>query len=306
MKPSTILRKTQELIARLGDGQTPAKVAGSLGQMTNLEREFLTTTLPRLIAAGWQDARCVFSPSTGRAGSMQLAAVLGLSPDVLAVHEPVPMLLEMGARAFSDGCEDRCWRDVVHAVRDELIAFANHKDKVYVETNNRMTFFAPAIADAYPASRFIYLHRHPYEVIRSGLSRGWYSGSHVDFSLIRPRPDDPYSERWAAMHAAEKIAWFWMSVNAGVIGLFERVGSHRTFALPAKVLFEARDEAISQLFAFVGVNMPPIEKVRANLSRRLNARRGRDSGNRDLWSDKHVSMVKPIVAEMAEKLGYDL
>lgn len=298
---SELRRKTSAVMARLRGDRTPAEMAADVYGRMSREREFLTTSLPRLAAGGWRDARCVFVPSTGRAGSMQLAAVLGLAPEIIALHEPSPMLLDMGAQAFAERCTGEAWRQVARAMRDEFVAFAAHEGRVYVETNNRLTFIAPALADVYPASRFIHLHRHPYEVVRSGLSRRWYEGSAVDFSLIEPRPGDPYAERWGTMAAVEKIAWFWLRINEEASALVARLGP-RGMVLGAADFFACEPRTIASLFEFVGVPTPEIGAVRQALGRQLNATRG-GAGRQEA---PDANLIRAIVAPLAERLGYEL
>jgi hypothetical protein len=288
-------------MARLRGERTPAEVAADVCGRMSRERDFLTTTLPRLAAGDWRDARCVFVPSTGRAGSMQLAAVLGLAPEVIALHEPTPMLLDLGAEAYAEHCAGDAWRCLARGIRNELVAFAAHENRIYVETNNRLTFIAQALADVYPASRFIHLHRHPYEVVRSGLSRRWYEGSAVDFSLIRPRPGDPYAGRWGTMTAAEKIAWFWLRINEEASAFVAGLGP-RGMVLGAAEFFACEAQTISRLFEFVGVPAPDLAAVRQALGRQLNATRGGTA--KQATADVHP--IRAIVAPLAEQLGYEL
>ena len=295
-------RKTSAVIARLRGERTPADMAAEIYARMSRERHFLTETLPRLAAGGWRDARCLFVPSTGRAGSMQLAAVLNLSPDVIALHEPSPMLLEMGAQAYAERCAGAAWRCLAHGIRDELVAFATHEQRIYAETNNRLTFIAPALADVYPASRFIHLHRHPHEVVRSGLSRRWYEGSVVDFSLIHPRPEDSYAARWQGLGSAEKIAWFWLRVNEEADSLLRGLSPARGMRLSAAEFFGCEPLTIARLFEFAGARAPDIGAVRQALGRQLNASKG--GARRSDIPD--VEKVNAIVGPMAERLGHEL
>jgi hypothetical protein len=137
------------------------------------DRAFVNSILPAGYEKNWTNTQPVFVLSTGRTGTMQLSAVLNLSPDIFAVHEPRPSLVKVAKDAYINGYPEDKWIDIVQSARDELIAYAHHKQKIYVETNNRLTFLAKALSKAFPKSKFIHLHRHPYEVIRSGMRRGW-------------------------------------------------------------------------------------------------------------------------------------
>jgi len=269
-------------------------------------RQYLLDALPKAYESGWRNNQCVFVLSTGRTGTMQLTALLNLSPQILAFHEPTPVLLKAGADAYQEGCETGKWSHFLHGARDEPIAFANNQGKIYVETNNRLTLLAKALAEAYPCSKFIHLHRHPFEVIRSGMRRNWYNGSPVDFSLLRPRKGEPINESWSAFSQIEKIAWSWYRINEESSSFIESMPGSRGFVLRAENLFNADMKNIQSLFDFIGVPMPPARKITKTLSKKLNAQRGGEFPRSDDWTAKEKAAIKKIVEPLATKLGYEL
>lgn len=297
-------RVARVALSRLRHENTAGERAARVYARMSLQRDFLTTTLPRLAAGGWRQARCVFVPNTGRAGSMQLAEVLALSPEVIAQHEPSPMLLNLGAVAYQTGCAGLEWSTLIHGIRDDFVAFANHAGCLYAETNNRLTFLAPAIASAYPGSRFIHLHRHPLDFIKSGLGRRWYSGSGVDYSLITPRPDDPIAPRWSDMSQIEKIAWLWARTNGETGDFMASLAPERGFVLPAEDLFRADSRTISALFEFLGIPAPASAAVNRTLSKRMNA--GKVTNRDRRFGASEQALVAPIVESVAVHLGYSL
>jgi hypothetical protein len=210
------------------------------------ERQYMLETLPEAYQNGWRMNRCVFVLSTGRVGTMQLTALLDISPEVLAFHEPSPVLLKAGADAYLEGCECEKWEHYVHAARDELIAFANHQKKIYVEANNRLTFLAKALANTYPSSKFIHLHRHPFEVIRSGMRRNWYNGDSLDYTRLRPRPGDPLEDSWNMLSPLEKNAWNWSRTNDESRKFIQSLPDSRGFELRSDDIFNADLERIEK------------------------------------------------------------
>ena len=269
------------------------------------ERQFMLDTLPKSREAGWRDNHCVFVLSTGRAGTMQLSGLLKLSRNILALHEPTPVLLQQGRDAYAEP-DAEVWVPLLHAARDELIAFANQIGKVYVETNNRMTFLATALAKAYPSSKFIHLHRHPHQVIRSGLARNWYGGSGLDYARVTPLDGDPMAECWSRLEGAEKIAWFWTRVNEASMDLISGLDASRGLTLPADELFAGAPETLSRLFAFVGGSPPPSKAASRILRQRLNANR-KASPTEVRWQTSDLGRrINSIVGPVANALGYDL
>ena len=77
-------------------------------------RQYLLDALPKAYESGWRNNQCVFVLSTGRTGTMQLTALLNLSPQILAFHEPTPVLLKAGADAYQEGCETGKWSHFLH------------------------------------------------------------------------------------------------------------------------------------------------------------------------------------------------
>lgn len=173
------------------------------------ERPPFVARLSEAYDRGWQGCPCAFVLSTGRAGSKTLTALFALSSRILAEHEPMPRLVRASFEAYLEGpsiATSDHWRDLVWAARDDLVCEANRKGRIYVETNNRITYLAPVVARCFPESRFVHLHRHPYEVVRSGMRRGYYEGHDWDFARVRPRAAEPLAARWESLPRLEKCA----------------------------------------------------------------------------------------------------
>src|SRR5690625_7198839 len=64
--------------------------------------------------------------------------------------------------------------NIFTAGREQHLRYAYKSEKRYIETNNQLTFFAPGLARMFPDAQFVHLYRHPGEVVRSGMRRGWF------------------------------------------------------------------------------------------------------------------------------------
>lgn len=257
-------------------------------------------------ASEWRDIKCVFVLSTGRTGTMLLASLLNLSPDLYAVHEATPSLLKAGYDSYFDKDGNEKWIDIVHAARDELISHANNQGKIYVETNNKLTYLADALEKAYPSSSFIHLHRHPFEVMRSGMRRNWYNGNALDFVRVHPRKEDPWKEFWPNLSLIEKIAWFWARINEYSRRFVSTLGNDRGFDLRSEQVFRADLDRIKQLFEFIGVAMPPEGKIKAILAKKLNAQRMGFFPRVEEWAEEEKLKTTKIVGKVARDLGYEI
>ena len=254
----------------------------------------------------WKTSPCVFVLSTGRTGTMTLSSLLNLSKNIFSLHEPSPVLLTAGYEAYFKEHEEEKWISVVNAARDELIAYANHQNCIYVETNNRLTFLSKAIAEAYPSSKFIHLHRHPYDVIVSGVKRNWYCGDVLDYARITPKVNDPMAEKWNKISQEMKIAWFWKTVNNHSVQFTKSLSSSRIFDLRAEDLFLTESKKISELFNFIGVSMPTSKSIQKILSLKMNAQKNGTAVSSIEWPSNLKKEINKILIPTAEILNYPL
>ena len=87
----------------------------------------------------------VFILTTGRSGTIFLTRLLGLSQSIIPYHEPAPTLQYFSNFAFHNQKDEDVLTKMVDAARMELIMGVYIKSKTYVESNQCMTFFVPAI-----------------------------------------------------------------------------------------------------------------------------------------------------------------
>jgi hypothetical protein len=143
-------------------------------------------------AQNWENIRPCFVLSTGRCGTLLLNNILTLSPDANALHVPQPEMHRPSRRAYEQVTQQpEIFREVFKSAREEYLLAAARQDKVYIETNNQVTFFAPIICDVFPRTVFIHLVRHPGSFVRSGIRRKWYTGNNpYDVGRIVPQEDE--------------------------------------------------------------------------------------------------------------------
>lgn len=258
----------------------------------------------------------VFFLSTGRTGTGFFTALLNRGRGVSAWHEPDPPLTDQGRVAYELYSLDRREGDrarvaldqalgqVVLAGRERLWHETHLRHRRYVETNNRITFFAPALRRLLPGARFVHLYRHPAEVIRSGVRRRWYSGDTPhDPGRIHPVAGDPASPGWVSMGTVERIAWLWNETNAfiewSLSGLTE--GEHFmrcdfSAATPASVAAVAR-------FAGADLSEP---QIAAALAIPVNADRGPGAPGYADWPAEWRAMLARHCGPRAAAYGYGL
>ena len=273
-----------------------------------IESPFVTS-LVHGYASGWSGAGCVFVLSTGRVGTQTLTALLSLSSKVLARHEPEPRLIKASFDAYMENslnASSSKWKELVLAARDDFVLMANEQGKVYVETNNRLTYLARALSEAFPASKFIHLHRHPYEVIRSAMRRRYYDNHAGDFARYRPRPKESLFAAWEELSILEKSAWYWSRVNADAMAFLCTLSESKKLVMKANNLFRGDENCLRDLFAFVDVEMPPMELIKQVLGKKLNAQLDGHYPPPSEWGAEELNSVRTIVVEVATTLGYEI
>ena len=118
--------------------------------------------------------------STGRCGTKWLNTVFSKEKSSVSLHHPIPVMRSQAKVAYSfefAKCSDNeqlLLQEMFLGGREELFLRAEKSKKNLIFTDSRLTFFAEVIRSIFPKAKFVHLHRHPGEVVRSGLRRRWY------------------------------------------------------------------------------------------------------------------------------------
>lgn len=202
----------------------------------------------------------IFCLSTGRAGTKYLTESLLSLKELDVHHEPSPEFLYHNRWAYENP-EIKGLKSAFDIGRYELMRKAFVLNKKYIETNNRVTFFAPAIAELFPNSKFIYLNRDCTSFVKSGLQREWYKGAHFDEGRIVYEN----TEVWNKWTQAEKITWLWCETNRFIEEFIKTLSNDRVLSIQSKDLFMSI-ESKAIVANFIGVDKPSWPKKKVNRS----------------------------------------
>jgi hypothetical protein len=203
-----------------------AKLHGHLKDSEVLPEDVLANAAP------------VFVLSTGRVGTMLLTRLFELENGLHIEHEALPEMLYTGKLAYADPSNIEFTKGAFMAGRYEAIRDCQLQNLRYVETNNRLTFFAPAMAALFPNAKFIHLLRHPDSFVSSGIQRNWYTGKTItDEGRIAPAKDLGIERQ------EDKIAWLWNATNAFIDDFKAGAGKDRTLTVRSEDLFSNAEEA---------------------------------------------------------------
>jgi hypothetical protein len=251
---------------------------------------------------------CIFVLSTGRVGTDTLARLLATEKTILACHEPYPRFLMESRDAYQnsplteDAAGELVASFVVGRARKLMHCYLSHRQ--FAETSNRLTYFAPLLAEAFPKSKFIHLFRHPSEVIRSGMRRRYYDGAGWDYCRITPRTDDIWHERWSNWSPFEKCCWYWQAVNKFALDFIKELPSERTFSMDSGDLFRNCPSVMRALFKWLRA-VPPTEETRQSVLKMAhNQQHSGEFPTLSDWTEDQRNSLREISGPIARQLGY--
>lgn len=243
--------------------------------------------------------------STGRTGTKTLSRLLDLSDKIDAFHEPRPQLLKERQSARWEVYKNQSkYRHIFIRSRGASLFQTEWRNRMYVETSARLTFFAPALADLLPNAKFLFVHRDPAGIIRSGMKRGWYVDHPADYARVRPVQGEAFFERWEKMRPFEKICWYWSVYNEFALDFCRNVNSSRILTIQSSNLFGGT--AVSKIFDFLGARQPAGEDIERVLERKLNAQQAGTFPPAEEWGASRLETLQSIAGDTMDRLGYSV
>jgi hypothetical protein len=169
--------------------------------------------------------RIYFFLSTARSGSKWLAEVLQLATPLETRHEfALNHRLEDGkmlpdhitGAGFAEMSGDKA------SARERLLDLREWLEKqagepAYGEVNVYLENFLEQLEDVFPEATLVHLHRHPGDVVRSLLIRGWYA---TPQDTRHPRID---VAGWSRMSQLEKTSWYVRAVHQRLLPLSQKI-----------------------------------------------------------------------------------
>jgi hypothetical protein len=196
----------------------------------------------------------VFVVGTGRSGTATLAAMLSTPPGCRVAHEHEPRLLA----EVSDFLAGR----LSHAQMVELLRrtrgpAAIGGTRLSGEANQRLSFILPALAEAFPAARLLWVLRDGRATVASMHHRKWYHPREASerppavagFATHRVQGDevgDVSPAAWRRLDAFGRCCWYWAYTNR----LIEREAARLGLPL-LRLRLEDIDDHLDELAAFL-------------------------------------------------------
>ena len=210
--------------------------------------------------------------TTGRSGSQSIADALSQHPRITCQHEPCAQLIRL-ATEYAHGVKTEA--DTRAELAAIYCASRVFPDGVYGESDQKLSFLLPLLAELLPQSKFIWLIRDGRDVVASTYAREWYSPDRVALGC----PTDFESRRvwdyyqlngalcgalpageWEAMTVFEHNCWGWTYVNEQIEAQLAALSPERW----VMVRLHELSSRTADLFTFLGVNPVPVEVKRLN------------------------------------------
>lgn len=246
----------------------------------------------------------VFVLSTGRCGTEYLTRILEVNDQTKVYHSPHPELIIASKFAYENHFTKReIIKNVVESARIELILNSYLRNKIFIETNNKITFFAFAISEIFSKSKFIHLTRHPGDFVSSGLNRKWYmNSSNHDLGRIVPINEKIDFE---SFNQIQKIGWLWNETNL-FIEKFKKIlnNPNRLLTIKSEDLF-GNISTINSIYKFIDSEYSSGKKLNSILTKKTNVQKIIKYPKYDVWNKEDKESLASVCT-IADIYGYRL
>ena len=165
--------------------------------------------------------RQVFVLGTGRSGTTTVARFLSAVPGCRVVHELEPILLRETIAYLTGAMSHDEMVDLLRRTRSPEVIGG---ERLSGESNQRLSFLLPALAEAFPSARYIWLIRDGREAVTSIRRRKWYHRREaevrhpdmIEWASTRVQGDqvgEMPAEQWAELAPFSRICWYWSYTN---------------------------------------------------------------------------------------------
>ena len=250
----------------------------------------------------------IFFLSTGRTGTKWFTELLSKNKDLMLLHSERPDFAIQNNYAYNlykSSIENKLLLSFIKEIfltgREQHLRYAYKTERQFVETNNHITFFAYALNEIFPNSKFVHLYRHPGEFVRSGLRRNWYKqNSNLNQKLIVPKNENTLD--WDNCDSITKISWLWNETNSFIENFSESIDSKRFYSFNFN---ELNLENVKNLMNFLNITIDE-SKISKRLNKKSNIQTSGNVEKYNNWSDNDKEKLKNICNPLAKKYGYKL
>ena len=267
----------------------------------------------KTIDAMYNDYAPVFILSTGRCGSRFVHQLLSKSERAKSYHEAFPNLMYFSNYAYHNQEKRELLKMMIQASRMEFILAAYNENKIYMESNQCLSFFTPFLNDLFPKCKFIHLLRHPGDFVQSSIKKGW----HLNDSIWESGRLKMQAPEWADFSQVQKLAWLWARTNKYLSEELSQMPPPRVLTLKTEDMF-SNIEIVKKIYSFGDVPVPvsdralkdlmntPVNELLIHPDEPANMKKISNFPSYSEWSEEMKNELRQFVSPLGEKYGYAL
>lgn len=246
------------------------------------------------------EIRIAFVLSTGRSGSEAIVKSLSRHPEISAHHE-IRRQLVLWSTEYASG--RLSVGDFQEKLSELYISTSTYTDGILrVESDLKFFNCVEILAEILPGAKFIWLTRSAFDVVASGVGRGWYdpNGTAPDapfwywdsFRLQGCDCSELSEAEWASMTPFARNCWYWGYVNRTIASSFDALPNERRMT----VTLEDLSDRMVDLQNFLGV-VPHSELASVISNSAQYARYVHDD-----WSEEECTQFREFCGPMMTRL----
>ena len=258
-----------------------------------------------------------------RCGTTALAKILDSATNATVFVEQAPKLSKESRELYDDKLENP--RACIAQARSGAISSLLDQGLHYGDKNANYLPFIPYLAEVWPC-KFVFVVRDGRDVVRSLIDWQYVTDSRLyernedgeeyahkpieedywDYSLLRPRPENPMSKHWRSLDKFGKFSWYWSEYNHVLMSHMRALSANR-YSLVDMTRVSIGD--IESLFAFLQLEGFDANNIEGMMTGRIN--QASDRGNVDdtfppwsEWSNSQTEVFDQFGAPVMKDLGY--
>ncbi len=225
--------------------------------------------------------------------------------DIWVEHSPKPELAHQSFLAYQFNYDLCCLQSGFLHARLDLLEQVYCAGLFYIETNNRVSLYAEAIATLLPKAKFLHLIRHPAEFVRSGMRRGYYQTMPSErVGHLMPNQKDEVYDYWNEMGRIERIAWQWETINREIRQRTAALDPERFKTVLSHDLYNS-PEIVEDIFHFIKKTAASRSTIEKYLDHPVNIQRMGNFPKYNEWADSDKKKLARF-APSARKYGFRL
>lgn len=248
----------------------------------------------------------VFIISTGRTGTEAISKYFKENfAQVLSVHEPGPDFLHLGNKVYQKEGSLTSTKifERIYFLRYLILKIAQFKNKkYYIESNNRLFSLVPYLKIAFPKAKFIYITRNGANIVRSGVSRDFFTEDER-YPKIYPKKENPYYQDWKNFSSFEKTCWWWQEKDSIVYNSI--ISDEQSLIIKFEDLFknESFHYNLKKILDFINIDYKSIESYPAPTKSNGTIVYKMDPFSK--WPLERKKEFNKICGKHQEELGYE-